>query len=162
MKPRREEVRMKKLAIIALTILSFSLLLTGENPEKRQFVNVSFTVWKLENGASDVARRINTPIPEVFRESWIYEAVSFDVTGGKTTPRVIEKGELRFVLIAEPDGKLMLKVQEEEKELFKIIHTRPSTIDTIFYASDNQAYLIEATSSFDHHPRGVFSPGIRK
>jgi ATP:corrinoid adenosyltransferase len=88
--------------------------------------------------------------------------LTFDVTDGKTATRVVEKEGLRFVLTAEPKGKLTIHIFEKEEELFRFVHTRPSTVDIIFFGSESRTYLIEATYAVGGHPIGLLSPGIRK
>jgi hypothetical protein len=153
---------MKKMLITMVAVLWFSLGSWSGTHEDRQYVNLNFTVWKLEKGVKEAIQRINTPIPEIFRESWIYKIISFDVTDGKAATKAVEKDGLRFVLIAKPKGKLTIQVHELGKELFKIVHNRPSTVDTIFYDSKNQTYLVEVTYTADDHPIGLLSPGILK
>ena len=162
MKFTKQEVSMKKMAMALMTLLLLTLISWADAIEERKYVNVSFTVWKLENGAKKAALRINTPIPEVFRESWIYEFVSMDITEGKAVTKAMEKDGLRFVLTAEPNKKLAIHVIEKEKDLLRIVLCRPSTIDTIFYGSGCKTYMIELFYSADDHPIGVFSPGIMK
>jgi hypothetical protein len=162
MKPTEQEETMKKLTIIVMIILTFGLTLLSEIPEKRQYVNLSFTVWKLESGPSEAILRINTPIPKVLRESWICHFMAFDVTQGKAVSRELNRDEFRFILTAEPNAKLTIQVYEREKEEFRFVHNRPSTVNTIFYGANNRAYLIETTHTAADHPLGVFSPGISK
>ena len=153
---------MKKMLIAMVTVLWFSLGSWSGILEKRQYVNLSFTVWKSENGVAEVVRRINTPIPEVFRRSWICKFMSFDVTDGKAATKTVEKDRFLFVLIAEPNAKLTIQIHKTGNELFRIVHNRPSTVDTIFHDSKNRTYLMEATYTIDNHPIGPLSPGILK
>ena len=153
---------MKKMMLATVMVLLIVLGSLTETHEERHYVNLTFTVWKLENGPSDFARRINTPIPEVLRESWICNFMSFDVTDGKPSSRELIKEGLRFVLTAEIEGRLTILAYEKEKELFRFVHHRPSTVNTLFYGADSRAYLIEATHTADNHPMGLVSPGILK
>ena len=152
---------MKKMLTVMVAVFLFGLGSLSETHEERQYVNLSFTVWQLKNGVAEAARRINTPIPEVFRESWICDFAGLDITYGKAATRVVEKDGFRFVLTAELKEKLTIQVFEKEKELFQFIHNRPSTVDYIFYGSDHKTYLMEITYTADNHPTGLFPPGIR-
>jgi hypothetical protein len=162
MKFTKKEASMKKMTMTVMTLLLLVLMAGAEPHGERQYANLGFTVWQLDNGAKEAIDRINTPIPEVFRESWIYEFVSMDITEGKAVTKVVEKDGLRFVLIAEPNKKLTIHVIEKEKDLLRIVLCRPSTIDTIFYGSESRTYLIEVTYTVGSHPIGLLSPGIRK
>jgi len=153
---------MKKMLVTTLMVLSVILGSWTETRKESRYVNLSFTVWKLENGLSEAARRINTPIPEVLRESWIYDFMALDVTEEKTVKRAIEKEGLRFVLTAEEAGRLTIQVYEKEKEVLRFVHSRPSTVNTIFYDTDSRAYLIEAFHTVNNHPIALVSPGIMK
>lgn len=84
---------MKKMLIAMVAVLWFSLGSWSGIHEERQYVNLSFTVWQLENGVAEVARRINTPIPEVFRTSWVCEFISFDVTDCKAGHKDPQNGK---------------------------------------------------------------------
>jgi hypothetical protein len=156
------EDTMKKMLVTTLMVLSVILGSWTETRKESRYVNLSFTVWKLENGLSEAARRINTPIPEVLRESWIYDFMALDVTEEKTVKRAIEKEGLRFVLTAEEAGRLTIQVYEKEKEVLRFVHSRPSTVNTIFYDTDSRAYLIEAFHTVNNHPIALVSPGIMK
>jgi hypothetical protein len=158
----KKEVSMKKMTMTLIMLLMLALIAGAETHEERQYINLSFTVWQLENGAKEAITRINTPIPEVLRESWIHDFVSLDITDGIAVTKVVENDGLRFVLIAEPNIKLTIQVFEKEKELFRVIHNKPSTVDTIFYGSDRKTYMMELTYTADNHPIGLVSPGIRK
>ena len=153
---------MKKMTMVVMTVLLLSLISWAEAIEERKYVNVSFTVWQLENGAKEAALRINTPIPEVFQESWIYEFAALDISAGKAATKAVEKNGLRFDLIAEPNEKLSIQVLEKEIELFKTVHSKPATVDTIFYGSGCKTYLMELTYTAGNHPIGLLSPGIKK
>lgn len=153
---------MKKMTMTVMTLLLLILLAGAEPHGERQYANLSFTVWQLENGAKEAVNRINTPIPEVFRESWIYEFVSMDITDGAAVNKVVKKDGLRFVLTAGTNNKLSIQVLEKENELLQIVLSRPSTVDTIFYGSGNRPYLIESTYTTGNHPIGILSPGIVK
>lgn len=153
---------MKKTAMALITVLLLALISWAGSREEQQYVNLNFIVWQLENGAAEAARRINTPIPEVFKESWICDFITLDVTSGKAATKVMKKGGLRFVLTAENKDRLTIQVYEKEKELFRLIYNRPSTVDTIFYGSDNKTYMIELTYTANNHPVGFLSPGILK
>jgi hypothetical protein len=156
------EETMKKMLLATLIVLLIGLISWPEIHKERHYVNLTFTVWKLENGPSDVARRINTPIPEVLRESWICDLMNFDVTEGKPASKELEKDGFRFVLTAEVEGRLTIQVYEKEKELLRFVHHRPSTVHTIFYGADSQTYLIEVTHTAGNHPIGLVPPGILK
>jgi hypothetical protein len=143
-------------------VMLVSLGIWATNDDERHYVNLSFIVWKLENGPTEAALRINTPIPEVLNESWVCDILSFDVSEGKPVSKIEEKDGFRFILTAEPNIKLTIQVYEKEKELFRFVHNRPSTVNTIFYSSDSRAYLIEATHTASNHPIGLLSPGILK
>jgi hypothetical protein len=159
---KNAEDTMKKMLLTTVMVLLISLVSWPETRQERHYVNLSFTVWKLKNGPSEALRRINTPIPEVFRESWICDFMAFDVTQGKPASRELNKDGLRFVLTAEPHGKLTIQVYEREKEVFRFVHNRPSTVNTIFYGANSRSYLIEATHTAGSHPIGLVSPGILK
>jgi hypothetical protein len=156
------EGTMKKMLVTTLMVLSVSLGSWTESRKESRYVNLSFTVWKLENGPSEAARRINTPIPEVLRESWICDFMVLNVTEEKTVTRAMEKEELRFVLTAEEAGRLIIQVYEKEKEVLRFAHNRPSTVNTIFYDIYGRTYLIEATHTVNDHPIALVSPGILK
>jgi len=162
MNPTKQEVTMKKMMMIVTMVILFNLGSWSEIHKERQYVNLSFTVWQLKNGVAEAVHRINTPIPEVFRESWICDFVAFEVSEGKATTKVVEKDGFRFVLTAEPNGKLTIQVFEKEKELFRFVHNRPSSVKYIFYGSDHMTYMMELTYTVDNHPIGLLSPGIMK
>ena len=153
---------MKKTAMALTTVLLLTLISWAEAIEERRYVNLSFTVWQLENGAKEAVNRINTPIPEVLRKSWICDFVSLDVTDEMATAKVVEKDSFRFVLSAEYKDMLTIQVFEKEKEIFRFIHNRPSTVDYIFYGADGMTYMIELTYTSNNHPIGLLSPGIQK
>jgi hypothetical protein len=161
MKRIRQEVRMKKMLIPVALILLISPGTWSETQKARQYVNLSFIVWRLENGAEEAISRINTPIPELFKESWICEFVTFDVSDRKAATKIVEKAGLRFVLTADFKDRLTILVYEKENELFRFIHNRPSTANYIFYGSDHKTYLMEAAFTSDNHPIGLLSPGIK-
>jgi hypothetical protein len=162
MEKRKTEDTMKKMLVTTFMVLLIGLGSWTEAREESHYVNLSFTVWKLENGPSEAARRINTPIPEVFKESWICEFLAFEIAEGKPASKELSKDGFRFVLTAEYKGRLTIRVYEKEKELFRFIHNRPSTVNTIFYGADSRAYLIEATHTADNHPIALVPPGILK
>jgi hypothetical protein len=74
----------------------------------------------------------------------------------------VEKDQFRFVLNAEPDSLLALQVFEEDKEMFRFVHTRPSAADYIFYGTDGLTYLMEVTYTEGNHRIGLVSLGILK
>ncbi len=163
MKHTGEEVRMKKAMTAAfLLAILVGMGLSREAREERQYANICFTVWQMKDGASEAARRIGTPIPEVFRESWTSDIFSLDVTEGKPAARIVEKDHYRFVLTAEPDNRLAIQVFEKDKEIFRFVHTRPSSADYIFTGTDGLTYLMEVTYSSGNHRIGLVSPGILK
>ena len=153
---------MKKMLIAVVMVLFFCLGSWSETSEKPHYVNLSFAAWQLENGAAEAVHKINTPIPEVFRDSWICDFVTLDVTDGKPSTKVVEKDGFRFVLTAKYKDRLTIQIIEKEKELFRFVHNRPSTVNYIFYGSDHKTYLMEATYTADNHPIGLLSPGILK
>jgi len=153
---------MKKILLTALLIVALGLPSWAGSGEERHYVNLSFTVWQLENGAAEAASRIDTQIPELLRESWICDFAAFDVTGGQPTTKVVEKDGFRLVMTAEYKAQLTIQVFEKEKELFRFVHNRPSTVDYIFYGSDNKTYMMEVTFTADNYPIGLLSPGILK
>lgn len=153
---------MKKMAWTTASVLLISLGSWTETRDKHPYANTSFIVWQLEKGAGEASRRIDTPIPEVFRESWLYEYLSFDLSGKSSATKVVEKEGFRFVLIAESTEKLTIQVKDKSEELFRIILCRPSSIKAIFYGRESQAYLIEVFYTVDSHPSGLLSPGIKK
>lgn len=106
---------MKKMLSTALMVMLASLGIWATSDDERHYVNLSFIVWKLENGPTEAAIRINTPIPEVLNESWICDILSFDVTEGKPVSKIEEKDGLRFVLTAEPNIKLTSRFMKEKK-----------------------------------------------
>jgi hypothetical protein len=153
---------MKK-TLTGVTIVLMSCLGSwSETHEERQYVNLSFTVWQLKNGVAEAALRINTPIPEVLKESWICDFVSFDVTDGKAATKVVEKDGFQFVLTADYKDRLTIQVCEKKEEQFWFVHNRPSTVNYIFYGINSRTYLIEVTYTADNHPTGLLSPGILK
>lgn len=153
---------MKKTLLTTLMVLLFSLGSWPDSREERHYVNLSFTVWKLENEPSEAARRINTPIPEVFTESWICDVIAFDVTERKPINREVGKEGFRFVLTGEYKERLTIQVYEKGKELFRFVHNKPSTVNYIFYGSDHKTYLMEVTYTIGNHQIGLLSPGILK
>lgn len=153
---------MKKTLIAVVMVLLLGLGSWSETRGESYYVNLSFTVWQMENGAAEAVHRINTPIPEVFRESWICDFVSFDVSDRKAATKVVEKDGFRFVLTAEYKNRLTIQVFEKEKELFRFVHNRPSTVKYIFFGAGGQTYLIEATYTTGNHKIGLLSPGILK
>ena len=96
------EVTMKKMLTAMIAVFLFGLGSFSETHEEQQYVNLSFTVWRLKNGVAEAARRINTPIPEVFQKSLICDFIALDVTYGKAVTRVLEKEGFRFVLTIKP------------------------------------------------------------
>jgi hypothetical protein len=153
---------MKKMIMTAMTILLFSFSWGLEGRREKRYVNLGFTVWKLEKGPSEAACRINTPIPEVFRESWICDFITFDVTDGTSAAKVVEKDGIRFVLTAEYRDRLTIQVFEKKQEILRLVHKRASTVDYIFYGADGLTYLMELTYTAGNHPIGLLSPGILK
>jgi len=65
----RHEDRMKKILITVVMVLLFGLGSWPETLEERQYVNLSITVWRLENGPVEADRRIQRPVDnQGFRE----------------------------------------------------------------------------------------------
>ncbi|UCE41447.1 MAG: hypothetical protein JSV17_00180 [Candidatus Aminicenantes bacterium] len=153
---------MKKTLTAMVMVLVFSFFSWSEIREEQRYVNLSFTVWQLENGAAEAAQRINTPIPEVVRESWINDFVTFDISDGNAPAKIVEKDGFRFVLTAEYENRLTIQVYEKEKELFRLIHNRPSAAVYIFFGSDRKTYMMELNHTADNHPIGPLSPGIQR
>ena len=153
---------MKKMLIAAVTTLLFSLGSWPDMGGEPYYVNVSFAAWQSKRGPAETARMIHTPIPIVLRDSWCHDLVSLDVSGRKPQTKSFEKEGFRFVLTAEYKTKLTIQVFEKEKELFRFVHNRPSTVNYIFYGSDHKTYLMELTYTADNHPVGFLSPGILK
>lgn len=153
---------MKKLAAAATLVILIGMSSSLEAREERKYANVCFTVWQMKDGASEAARRIGTPIPEVFKESWISDIFSLDVTEGKPAAKIVEKDRFRFVLTAEHDSRLDIQVFEKNKEIFRFVHIRPSAADYIFYGTDGLTYLMEVTYTEGNHRIGLVSPGILK
>ncbi len=158
----KQEDRMKKIQVAMVMAIFIGLGSWAGSLKERHYVNLSFTVWQLESGPSEAVHRLNTPIPEVLRESWICEILAFDVTDGNPAAKRLEKDGIRFVLTAEPNARLTIQVYEKENERFRFVHCRPSTVNTIFYGAGSRTYLIEATHTADNHPLGLVSPGILK
>ena len=153
---------MKKMIMIVTMVLSLSLSSWPETRRVPHYVNISFTLWQSKAEPMEMARMINTPIPRVYRDSWIHDLVSLDVSDRKSHTKILEKDNFHFVLTAEFKDMLTIQVIEKEKELFRFIHNRPSTVDYIFYGSDHLTYMIELTYTADNHPIGLLSPGILK
>jgi len=153
---------MKKMLIAVVMVLFFCLGSWSETSEKPHYVNLSFAAWQSKWGPTETARMINTSIPIVLRDSWCHDLVSLDVSDRKPQIKVFEKEDFRFVLTAEYKAQLTIQVFEKEKELFRFVHNRPSTVNYIFYGSDHKTYLMEATYTADNHPIGLLSPGILK
>ena len=153
---------MKKMVLAAIMVLLIGLVSWPEIRRVPQYVNISFTLWQSEAEPMEIARMINTPIPRVYRDSWNHDLVSLDVSDRKSHTKILEKDNFRFVLTAEYRDRLTIQVFEKEKELFRFVYNRPSTVDTIFYGSDRKTYMMELTYTADNHPIGLLSPGILK
>lgn len=154
---------MKKRLLSVVMILLFSLGVRPKMGSEPQYVNLSFAVWKLKHrGPEGTARMIYTPIPIVLRDSWCHDLVSLDVSGRKPQTKIFVKENFRFILTVEYKAQLTIQVFEKEKELFRFVHNRPSTVNYIFYRSDHKTYLMEVTYTADSHPIGLLSPGILK
>jgi hypothetical protein len=153
---------MKKLAAAATLAILVGMSPALEAREDRQYANVCFTVWQMKNGASEAIRRIDTPIPEVLRESWICDIFSLDITEGKPVTKVMEKERFRFILTAGSNTGLTIQVYEKGNALFRFDHNRPSAVDYIFYGSDRFTYLMEVSYTTGNHRIGLVSPGILK
>jgi hypothetical protein len=158
----KQEVPMKKMAMVVMMVLLLVLISRPETCEQQQYVNISFTVWKSKAEPTKIAQMIGTPIPRVYRDSWNHDLVSLDVSDRKSHTKILEKDNFRFVLTAEYRDRLTIQVFEKEKELFRFVYNRPSTVDTIFYGSDRMTYMMELTYTADNHPIGLLSPGILK
>jgi len=153
---------MKKTILAATLIIVLGLGLGADMGKELYYANISFVVWKLNNGPHEAAKVIGTPMPKVFKDSWIYDLVSIDVSDDNPNMKILEKDGFRFILTAESGDLLKILVFEEEKEIFRFVHKRPSTANYIFYGSDGMTYLIEVTYTKDNHPVGLLSPGIIK
>jgi len=155
---------MKKILIAVVMVLLFGLDLDSwsDMGGEPYYVNVSFAAWQSKRGPTETARLIHTPIPIVLRDSWCHDLVSLDVSDRKPQTKIFEKEDFRFVLTAEYKAHLTIQVFEKEKELFRFVHNRPSTVNYIFYGSDHKTYLMEVTYTADNHPVGLLSPGILK
>ena len=153
---------MKKMRIVAVTIFLFCLGTWPEQNGEPYYVNVSFTAWQSKRGPRETARMIHTPIPAVLRDSWCHDLVSLDASGRKPQTKIFEKENFRFVLTAEFKTRLTIQVFEKEKELFRFVHNKPSTVNYIFYGSDHKTYLMEVCHTAGNHPVGLLSPGILK
>lgn len=156
------EDAMKKMLWTTVLIVAIGLPSRASSGEGPLFVNISFTVWQSKTEPVKIARMINTPIPRVCRDSWNHDLVSLDVSDRKPKTKIFEKENFRFVLTAEYKDRLTIQVFEKEKELFRFVHNRPSTVNYIFYGSDHKTYLMEMTYTTDKHPIGLLSPGILK
>lgn len=153
---------MKKILLSVLMILLFSLGVRPKMGSEPQYVNLSFAIWQSERGPAETARMIHTPIPIIFRDSWGHDLVSLDVSDCRPQTKIFAKENFRFVLTAEYRAQLTIQVFEKEKELFRFVHNRPSTVNYIFYGSDHKTYLMEVHYTADRHPIGLLSPGILK
>jgi hypothetical protein len=156
------EVTMKKTLTGVVIVLMFYLGSWPEMNGEPYYVNLSFAVWQSKRGPAETARMIHTPIPIVLKDSWCHDLVSLDVSDRKPQTKIFEKENFRFVLTAEYKDRLTIQVFEKEKELFRFVHNRPSTVNYIFYGSDHKTYLMEMTYTTDKHPIGLLSPGILK
>lgn len=145
-----------------ITVLLSSMISQAEKDETRSYMNLAFTVWHLEYGLSEAAQKVSAPIPQVFKESWINDFIHFDLSRKKPETKVIEKESIRFVITAEQDQSLTIRVIEEGKDRFIFTHSRPSTANYLFYGLDGRTHFIKACYSIDNHPIGLLSPGIRK
>ena len=91
MKLTRQEDRMKKMLIAAVTVLLFSFGSWPKISGEPYYVNLSFAVWQSKRGPADTARMIYTPIPIVLRDSWCHDLVSLDLSGRKPQIKIFEK-----------------------------------------------------------------------
>lgn len=133
-----------------------------EAKAERLFANVHLTLWKLENGPAEAARRINTPIPDVYRESMLSTWYSRELIVGKSSDKSYTIDNFSIILKAENPHLLTVVVFEKEKERFELLMKDGATLHTIFYDEASRAYLLEVGVSFADHPVGLVSPGIRR
>ena len=153
---------MKKTLLSMVMILLFGLGYWPEMSGEPNYINLSFTVWQSKRGPAEIARMIHTPIPMVLRDSWCHDLVSLDVSDRIPRTKIFAKENFRFILTADYKAQLTIQVFEKEKEFFRFVHNRPSTVNYIFYGSDHKTYLMEVTYSTGKNPIGLFSPGIQK
>jgi hypothetical protein len=153
---------MKKKNLALIVVFFWGLASQAETQKEPLYINLSFTVWQLENGFEEAVYRVNTPVPKVFKESWIYDFIAFDISGKKPVTKTIEKETTRFVLTAEHNHHLTIRVFEKEKERFSFTHNRPSTANYFFYGENNRPCFIEVFYSVNSNPIGLLSPGIIK
>ena len=92
---------MKKIILTATLIIVLGLGLGADMGKELYYANISFVVWKLNNGPHEAAKVIGTPMPKVFKDSWIYDLVSMDVSDGNPNMKILEKDGFRFILTAE-------------------------------------------------------------
>ena len=149
-------------AIIMMGIVALGALSALEGNQERIYANLVFTVFELDDVKTDIASKINMPIPEVYTQSWIHHQFSLDISEGELQKKTIEKDNFCFVLTAESQNKLSIQVKYLKQERFYFEHREPSTAHYIFYGPDNCAYLMEVLFTTSDHRTGSMGPGIRK
>jgi len=155
-------MKMKIFLALVLSLMAFSLLSAEENHPKQLYANLVFTVFELDDVKTDIASKIDIPIPEVYTQSWIHTHVSFDIADGTARKKVINKEEYRFILSADSEKNLSIQIMHKNQDRFYFEHRQPSTAHYIFYGPDNRVFLMEVLFTTANHRMGPIGPGIRK
>lgn len=147
---------------ISLALLVVWFIAIPAKAEDFQFANISITVWRLENSPAEACAKMNTPIPDVFRSSWLYKTMVFKLEPDSEHKKVFSRSDYSFVLNITADRILVINILAKHKELLEFAHKRPSSAKYIFYGENSRPYMLEVLYTLDSRPVPLFTPGILK
>lgn len=152
----------KIFSAVLICMIGCGIMLSQDKNPDRMYANLVFTVFELDDLETEIASKLKMPIPEVHSKSWIHAYYSLDLSEGRLPKETIEKRDFRFILSAESQSKLSIKVMYKNQDRFYFEHCKPSSAYYIFYGENCRAYFMEVVFTTADHPIGPLGPGIRR